>query len=249
MVLCVFVADSDANIRNRIEKEIERYSLIEDIKKLSFLHCEKTKAMQHLTEKHWSMIRLAFVSLEFEDALYIGEMIYQKNPSCRLVYFGKEESKIRDVLPSRPVCYWDGLDIEELHKVFQKQLESMKNDPYYFWYSDRMRSMAVPVNQILYAYSLKRAVYLHTQSEDLGPLPKSLDEIQKKLPEHRFTRVHQSFLVNNTCVRGLNKSTRMLYLVNDIEIPVSRALYEQARTIFCQNDSFNNQNDEMTDSK
>ena len=89
------------------------------------------------------------------------------------VYYGKEEKKIRNLLPSRPV-------------------------------------------------------YLHTQTEDVGPLPKSLDEIQKKLPDYSFTRVHQSFLVNNRYVRRLNKSTKTLYLVNDIEIPVSRALYDRA---------------------
>ena len=249
MDLCVFVAHPDGYQRNKIEKEIERYSLLADIKKLSFLHCEKTKALEHLKEKHWKMIRLAFVSLDYSDALHIGEMIYRRNPSCRLVYFGKEDSQIRNLLPSRPVWYWNGIDEKELQEVFQKQLESMKNDPYYFWYSDRMRSMSVPVEQILYAYSLKRAVYLHTQTEEVGPLPKSLDEIQENLPDYHFTRVHQSFLVNNQYVRGLNKSTKTLYLANDIEIPVSRALYEQARTIFCQNNSFNNQNDEMTDSK
>ena len=121
--------------------------------------------------------------------------------------------------------------------VFHRQLESIKQDPYFFYYSDRMRSLAVSVDSVIYAYSLKRAVYLYTEAGEYGPLPRSLDEIQKRLPDHQFTRVHKSVLVNNSYVRSLDKGTKTLYLVNQIEIPVSRALYEQTRQIFGQNDS------------
>lgn len=247
MDLCFFISDPDGYRRNRIEKEIEHLALLADIQKLEFLQCDKTETIEQLKEAHWRMLTIALISLDFDNAKEIGDCLYHNNPACRLIYYREGEANLQNLLPARPVWYWNCKEVESLKDIFHFQLEAIKKDPYYFYYSDRIRSLAVSLDTILYVYSLKRAVYLHTENGEYGPLPRSLDEIQKKLPDYGFTRVHQSFLVNNRYVRRLDKSTRTLYLVNEIEIPVSRALYEKAREIFGQNDGFNDQNDEIKD--
>lgn len=238
MDLCVLIADSDGVRGHKIEKEIRHLALVANIQKMGFFNCNKINALEELQKKQWQMLNMAFVSLNFEDAKDIGDKVYQNNPSCRLIYYSEDEALSKHLLPTRPVWYWDCRDWGALNDIFSMQMELMKMDPYFFYYSDRMRSLAVPVDSILYAYSLKRAVYLHTETEELGPIPRRLDEVQEMLPKHCFTRVHQSFIVNNNCVRSLDKSTKSLCFINNEEVPVSRAFYERARAIFCQNDSF-----------
>lgn len=245
--MCVFIADVDGLGSRKLENQIEDLAPKADIRKFSVFHCNKAEALNEIQEEHWLMMQMAFVSLDFPNAMTVGDTLYHKNPACRLIYYRNGNAYVNPLLPTRPVWYWDSSDSAALREIFEMQMKAMKKDPYFFYYSDRMRSMAVPYESILYVYSLKRAVYLHTQNGDIGPLPKNLDEIQKKLPKERFTRVHQSFLVKNESVRSLNKTQKLLTLSDGSEVPVSRALYDQARAIFCQNVHLDDQNDEIAD--
>lgn len=156
-----------------------------------------------------------------------------------MIYYKKGETNLVPFLPTRPVWYWNVNDSSALDRIFEMQMNAMKEDPYIFYYSDRLRSLAVSCASIFYAHSLKRAVYLHTVNGEEGPLPKSLDEIQRMLPEREFIRVHQSFLVRRDAVRKLDRESHILELKDGTEIPVSRALYENVTALFCQNVDFN----------
>ncbi len=247
MELNILIAAPGERACQAIKKNLSQVIYQTDLERVSFLLCHVLQAAPPIDPSLWAGLHLAFVDLAFPGCGTIGQMLYKNNPSCRLVYCGRGEPELIPLLPSRPVRYWDIEGSCSLQDLFLEQLAALCSDPGFFYHSDRFRSFAVPFGNILCFYSQKRAVYIHTAEGEVGPIPKSLDYVETLLPQGRFLRVHQSFLVNRNHLRILNRGTRILTLDDGYEVPVSRALYSQTAAAFCQNNTVGSQNDVIHD--
>lgn len=77
----------------------------------------------------------------------------------------------------------------------------------------------IPTDDILYIESNGNYIHIFTKIQKIIAR-QSLEWAELNLPEHKFKRIHRSYIVNLMAVQKMN--TRFVS-VNDVELPVSRA--------------------------
>lgn len=243
MEIKILIAAINAMEGERIKHELKRLAFATNYESFAVYINENSGVSEKMGKDLFRQFHMAFVSLERQDALLTGELLYTQNRACPLIYYGRSESKIFSVLPTRPVWYWN-VGKQPLKEVFMHQLDQLRKSPYYFSFSDRQCAYLLTYEEIGCFYSLKRALYLHTVSRgELGTLHVTLDKLEQELPVGKFLRVHQSFLVNKRHIFRLDRATHILMLHDGYEVPVSRAMYQNVCAYFDQNSRFASQND------
>ena len=190
MELNILIAAPNEQSCKTLKKQLAHFAYYTDLDRVSFLLCSDPRAVDAIAPSLWAGLHLAFVDLAGPESGTIGQRLYQNNPFCRLIYYGRGRSELAALLPSRPVWYWDVDGPAALSEIFFDQLSALRGDPGFLCYSDRCRSLAVPYSGILCLYSQKRAVYIHTAQGEAGPIPKPLDSVAATLPRALFVRVH-----------------------------------------------------------
>lgn len=79
-------------------------------------------------------------------------------------------------------------------------------------------NIKIQLDDILYIESNSNYIHIFTKQQKIIAR-QSLEWIELKLPEHRFKRIHRSYVVNLMAVQKIN--TRFVYIDNK-EIPISR---------------------------
>lgn len=100
--------------------------------------------------------------------------------------------------------------------------------------------LAVSVKEGVFLYEMKEIVCLegvnnytkfYFYNNKTLLVSKTLKEYEDILAEHNFIRVHKSFLVNQQFIKRLDNES-ILWLVNDIAVPVSRRKKAELSDIF-----------------
>lgn len=226
MDLVFLLADMDRNTGEALRAEVQDFAALRDFTYRLFA-VSLPEAWEKIPPEDWSMMSLAFVSLEFPDARRLGERIYAANPFCRLIYLGKGQRSVIPVLSSRPVRYLDTTaGIEVLRRCLREEYESLLREKGRFVYEDRYQLLCLPFSGIRYFVSRDRAVYCTTDWGERGPLRRTLDQVEKELESGVFLRCHKSYLVRRNICVALDKSARELVLKDGTRLPVSRSCWE-----------------------
>lgn len=231
-----FIADINTHRTEFIKTRLKKLAVQNDMWELRVHICSQAGAENNIESNLWRGFQLALIAMDYPNAFNVGEMLYRQNPACRLIYYREGMANLRSWLPTRPVWYWDCANFSELDATISMQLKSMRQDPGFFTYQDRLRGFSIPYSYIACFLSQNRAVYIHTCGNDLGPLRRSLDQIEELVPRELFVRVHQSFLVSRDSIRELERGKREIVLTDGFCVPVSRALFEQTAALFGKND-------------
>ena len=77
-------------------------------------------------------------------------------------------------------------------------------------------------SEILYCEGSGNYTNVFTNTGEKILLTKKLKQLQDELPEDLFYRVHNSYIVNISCVRAYLKNEGIVLLHNDVSIPVSK---------------------------
>lgn len=90
----------------------------------------------------------------------------------------------------------------------------------------KSKSLRIPYRQILYMESKQHNVIVHTlQQMESVSFAATLDEVEKVLPQDRFMRCHQSYLVNNENIQQLDRRKRNLTMINGSIVNISKKHY------------------------
>lgn len=76
----------------------------------------------------------------------------------------------------------------------------------------------IPTDDILYIESNSNYIHIFTKKQKIIARH-SLDWAQTHLPEHKFKRIHRSFIVNLMAIQKINSR---FVSINEVEIPISR---------------------------
>lgn len=76
----------------------------------------------------------------------------------------------------------------------------------------------IPTDEILYIESNSNYIHIFTKKQKIVARH-SLEWAEVNLPEHKFKRIHRSYIINLMAVQKL--SSRFVY-INEVEIPISR---------------------------
>lgn len=167
-----------------------------------------------------------------KDALW---GVYKKNPDCFSVLLGMPESSVCRYLALRPGGHIGSLERKEksseLFRLCSFCTEQLRQNNRILQIVTRKGIYAVSVDSVLYCQSDLKYVMLLTEDGNCYRKLGKLDELKRELPAD-FTRVHQSFLVNNRKVCGIDKSTHELILEGGLRIPYSRAYRSAVEQMF-----------------
>ncbi len=77
----------------------------------------------------------------------------------------------------------------------------------------------IPTDEILYIESNSNYIHIITKKQKIVAR-QSLEWAEVNLPEHKFKRIHRSYIVNIMAIQKMN--SRFVY-INEVEIPISRS--------------------------
>lgn len=104
------------------------------------------------------------------------------------------------------------------HEQEQKELQSPpKNDPEYVFLKVGFKIQKVHIREILFVEGMKNYVRIQTTNEKIMTLL-SFSKLAEILPEHKFSRVHRSFVVSLDKIEHIEKNT---IRIGDKNIPIS----------------------------
>lgn len=158
--------------------------------------------------------------------------IYLGNPECLTVLTGMESQEVCRYLALRPCGYISSIrDDTSLRTIFDMQIKHRMKDDSVLQIHTRDRLFAVTVSEILYCQSeLKYVIITTVDGERYRRLGK-LDDLMAALPAS-FQRVHQSYVINKTRLRSIDKSTHELVLQGGVKVPYSRIYTKEVYSIF-----------------
>lgn len=129
------------------------------------------------------------------------------------------------MLKYRPSAFVkDAQDPEKLEKVLRWCCnEQIKAHPY-FSVKNKDMQMKIEYENISYFESRQRIAVLHTSKQVIEFYAK-LSEVYALLPESDFVRCHQSYIVNMSRIKELDKVNRCFRLLSGVTIDISKSHY------------------------
>lgn len=225
MDLTFVLADIQKQNQNRIQTEIRRLASFRDFTYRMF-SVSQPKAWEKIASEDFCTVCIGFVCMDYPDADLLGMRLYQANPFCRLIYYAEGSRDVVPVLPSRPVRYLDiTKGVQEIRSCILEEYNAWLQDTHCFHYEDRYQSISVHYGSISYFCSRNRMVYFWSGTQEIGPLRRTLDQIEEMLPTACFLRCHKSFLVRRDACVLLDKNAKELLLNDGQRVPVSRAYW------------------------
>jgi len=190
-----------------------------------------------------------WISTDFPDCYKLSQMIYTEAPFSYQVFYGDNLALSKDLLRSRPIGYVKHIsNIEEIHNEMKYISACFKAEHKMLRLTSRSSFLMVPYRNILFLQSDGRKSYVYlsalkgieSEEDDIYVKKtdgsnevfayvqnKKLDNLLPQLDTSIFVRVHKSYIVNCSYIRGIRKSKYgwLLSLQDQkgvsIQIPVS----------------------------
>lgn len=198
----------------------------------------QAESWRKIPAHEYSELTLAFINMDYQEALDLGIYVYESNPFCRLTYYAENSRNIVPVLPSRPVRYAIVKSSTAVETLLNKEYNALLKQRGVFRYADRFQKLLIPHAAIFYFTSHDRAVYYVTAAGEYGPLRRTLDQIEQNLERGIFIRCHKSFLVRREICAGFDKRSTELILTSGERLPISRANLLKVAAMFDEKNNF-----------
>ena len=173
--------------------------------------------------------------------LLIMEIVYSRKSGLKLAQeIRKRDINIDIIFVTNEMSYvYEGYHVhaqgyvlkenmkQELDMCLLQYLEQRRQNKYLSVKSDSsLRS--IPINDILYIESNARMLLIHTNSEVILVYGK-LTDMEQQVKQYGFLRIHQSYLVQKTCIREINGFE---VVVGETRLPISRKYYKDVLAYF-----------------
>lgn len=166
-----------------------------------------------------------------EECLRLSERIRRVNVSPSFIFTVKKEfSELHSIIPFRPsqAIITDGGEEELTEALRFSILEQIRIRPY-FVVKNKGSTMRIGYGSISYFESNQRKIILHTAKQIIEFYGK-LSDVEDLLPDDTFLRVHQSYIVNMSKVKSLDKIGRTFEMMSGTSIEISKSQYQSAVT-------------------
>jgi DNA-binding LytR/AlgR family response regulator len=167
------------------------------------------------------------------DIIYLDVLMHKLNGietarelrklGCKaeIVFLASSEDFVYDAFEVNPVQYLlkETATREKFEKVFLRTLElSAKKLTDMFLYESEGMKKLIPVREISFFEIWKRVIMVHYENEKTDEFYGKLEQLEEKLKDKNFVRVHRSYLVHLPYISRFQ--SQRLILKNGITIPV-----------------------------
>lgn len=182
----------DIAVKNAIEVEVEAYyngnSLLNDVR----------KGFQY---------DLIYLDIEMQDlnGISLARKIRENDTDLILIYVSNYDNYLRELFEvdtyrflSKPI------DEEVFEKYFLGAVKQTQRNTVYYSYRFNRTVYKVRVNDIMYFESSKRSITIYLKEDSVPSFYGKLNDVEQYLKKSKiqFLRIHQSYLVNYTYIKG-----------------------------------------------
>lgn len=224
-MLSIAICDDEKLICDYIEKRTRNHLALNDI--------EATVATYHAGENLLSVCKenpeefdIIFLDIKMKkiNGVECAKMLRNEGVNSLIVFITSSAEYVFSGYEAKAFRYILKTDLENaFDRILSECLAELKKQATDF-YTVKTASFVknIPLDEIYFFESKLRVIIVHTKNEEISFYGK-LDNIEKELTEKDFIRIHQSFLVNASKIKTLNKETAELTCGTRLPISKSKA--------------------------
>lgn len=160
------------------------------------------------------------ILIKEENGIDVAREIRKKSQVEQIIFFSMNKEYVFDCFDVMPLHYMlkEQLSIENLKEVLNKAILIVsENKKKLFRFKKGHTFFQLQLSEILYFEVMNRVVIIHT-SEQEQEFYSTMEQIEEKIDDKSFVRVHRSFLVNMNWVDRIERNKVSLF--NGEVIPV-----------------------------
>lgn len=169
------------------------------------------------------------ILMDGESGMELARKVRAVNEKVSILFITGSREFLKDGYEVRPIQYlFKPIQRTELADALQTDLRlhhCVQNVTLTFG----GKTTVLPVEEIWYVESCNHDVVLFS-THGSQQFRLSLTELEHRLPQERFCRCHNSFIVNMAHIRQIERKS--ICLNNDVHIPIGRNYYEMTQTAF-----------------
>lgn len=227
--MLIATCDDEPQYCDQVESFVKR--LGEDLK-IEF-QCHKYTSGAELLKNNFQQYKIIFLDIDMknENGINIAEKIRQSNLNIEIIFltaliqYAVDGYKVRAYrFLVKPIEYDDFVfQVKELflrlHYLEKSHLVLIKEGQDY----------TVKIEDILYVEVLNHDLTYHCRRYDITA-PGTMGKVEKQLKEHRFIRIHNSFIANMRFIESVQ--SHKLILKDGTELPLARSKKDMFRRAY-----------------
>lgn len=235
--LCVLVYEPSETTKKTLRELLVAYAVSQDVEVM--INWLKQPILPQAVTEAAAEAQIAFVNADDPElAASIGKQVYGTVPDCLLIHYSSRTPKtvasatafFSSLYPARPVRYLDRPDRQQFELLLHEAAFAAFGSKRFCWENKGMR-YRIPYESIVYFRSDRNRVYIHLTNGTEYPFVAKLANVEELLPEKRFIRIHQSYLVNADQIDMIDKGKKTVLLRNGEELFISKAHYKEAVSV------------------
>lgn len=221
----VAIFDDNDEIVEQLKKDIAEYNEAFEIVGNAG---EEEILQQYIDGEKRADIILMDIQLDQKDGIEQARKIQEKSPETKLIFITGYIEYARKIFQAHPVYFLvKPISKEALREALERATETAEEKEYMIL-NTKKGLQKVDFEKILYVESKMRQLYIHEKGAKQNIYMK-LDEFMEN--EHgKLLRCHKSYAVNMDHIEYF--SADGIVLEGDIQVPVSRSRYKEAKKIF-----------------
>ena len=221
-----FIFETDTAVQQKLRRFVMGYSVRADVDvRMDWaVKPEQLRFVSQLvSDAHIALLNADMVP----HCITAGEAILRANPQCLILFYGRRSCDLAAYFPARPVAYLDfPEEADAWEQALQKMHKQIREDSQFFSWTSKFCRYYIPCTQIITIRSNRGSLEVYTQG-GLHTMTGKLDEVEKRLPENTFLRVHKSTLVNISKIQIMDRSDKCLILCDGSRAYISKVHYKE----------------------
>lgn len=201
--------------------------------RIDLIMCRNSKELIRVFNER-EIMNVACVDAEVEVGIKNAEDIRHRYPKAHIMLVaGEKQSPLMYIRPSimasalviRPIN--KAILTKKLNELIEALTSKDAKEDGVFVIEEKEGVTNIPYAEICYFEARNKKIYVRLKSSEYG-FYATLDELEADLPDG-FLRCHRGFIANMSKMKRYSTSENMLYLENDIMVPLSRSYRSSVR--------------------
>lgn len=172
---------------------------------------------------------LVLIEFNMQNAIAFAENIRKRNMFSKIIFYDYDTmSDINSVLKCAPyACIASNQEIDSMQDTIKKCLEVSAKESSMLFFESRRTMLFLPLDKIVYFYSEQHYINVIYNSEfETDRFKDKLDNIESKISNPFFVRIHKSYFISLLHVSKIDKKTHIIVMDNGDELPISDSYYK-----------------------
>ena len=169
--------------------------------------------------------RLVFLDIDMPEinGLEVGKQLKQFNPQTDIIYLSQREDLVFDTLQLHPFGFIRKSriiqDFANVLELFVNTALNTNSENKKITISSKTETISADIDQIMYIEGNKNYQTFYLKDGNVFDARVLMGDLETKLKEHGFIRVHKGYLVNYLFIRSIG--TNEVSLTNNKVLPLS----------------------------